>query len=266
MPATAEALLVNDNLCQAMSFYAGANLEGKVQFLPGIRTVFCGRNYPVFNVAILEGWQIGTLRQELNAVSQHFRSLRCGYCFWLCHGLVEPRLLAEIKNTILPERGFYRLSEPPGMLLQGMPPVGPRNKRIEFRQVVDAASRTTFCHLTSHIFEIPFGITTAMYGDADAWGEEFEGWVGYCGQQPVTLALLVYSAGAAGLYSIGTLPEYRKRGFGEATVRWCIDRASEHRGQKAFVLQSSDIGFSLYKRLGFNTVTGFSVFKSRESI
>ncbi len=265
MPASTEALLVESNLRQAMSFYAGANPEARLHNLPGVLAVFCGRNYPVFNVALLNEFREGHLKKELFATSQYYRSLHSGFCFWLCEDLVEPRLLSEIKTTIFPERGFSQLSDPPGMLLRGLPAPPRTLPAIEFRPVNDAPSRSTFCHLTSQVFDIPFGMANAMYGGQEAWTEEYEAWVGYVNAQPVTLALIVYSQGAAGLYSVGTLAPFRKQGFGDATVRWCVARASESRGAQNFVLQSSDIGLSLYRRLGFQKVTKFTVFKFKDT-
>ena len=266
MPASTEALLVNSNLRQAMSFYAGANPEAKLHNLPGLLTVFCGRNYPVFNVGLLNEFREGHLKTELFAASRYYRSLHCGFCFWLCEDLVEPRLLSEIKNTIFPERGFFQLSDPPGMLLRGLPAPARSLPEIEFKPVNDAASRSTFCHLTSHIFDIPFAMANAMYGAQEGWTEEYEAWLGYVNGQPVTLALIVFSEDAAGLYSVGTSASFRKQGFGEATVRWCIARAAQSRGSRNFVLQSSDVGLSLYRRLGFQKVTNFTVFKFKDKL
>ena len=266
MADISDALLVDRNLREAMSFYAGVNEESRIHSLPGVIAIFCGRNYPVFNIALLETRRPGDLKTEINAATAHYRNLHSGFCFWMCHDLVEPRLLAEIRNTVFPAKGFSKLSEPPGMLLTGPPP-SPKRKpsALIFKKVEDAASRISFSHLTSVIFEIPFGITQAMYASAAGWTEEYEGWIVFENNTPVALALIVFSPGAAGFYSIGVLPNLRKKGIGEATLRWCIKRAQQVQGRDRFVLQSSDAGLPLYKRMGFKEVTRFSVFKSREN-
>ena len=115
------------------------------------------------------------------------------------------------------------------------------------------------------IFEIPFGITQAMYASAIGWAEDYEGWIIFENDNPVALALIVYSTRAAGFYSLGVLPHLRRKGIGETTLRWCIERSYKTRGSNRFVLQSSDAGLSLYRRLGFKEVTRFTVFKSREN-
>ncbi len=264
MTSLSDALLVDRNLREAMSFYAGVNEESRIHHLPGVLAIFCGRNYPVFNIALLEARGKGNLKAEVNAALAHYRSLHCSFCFWMCHDLVEQNFLAEIRNTVFPAKGFFKLSEPPGMILT-TPPPQPKRKQppLVFKKVEDPSSRTTFCHLTTMIFEIPFGITQAMYGSALGWTEEYEGWIAFENNQPVAIALIVYSPGAAGFYSIGVLPYLRRKGIGESTLRWCMQRA-ERKGSNRFVLQSSDAGLPLYKRMGFKEVTRFSVFKSRE--
>jgi ribosomal protein S18 acetylase RimI-like enzyme len=54
----------------------------------------------------------------------------------------------------------------------------------------------------------------------------------------------------AGIYSVGTLPEFRGRGFGVAVTRAAIEEA-RRRGYRLCVLQSSPKGYPLYRRLGF---------------
>ena len=265
MADISDALLVDSNLREAMSFYAGVNAESRIHHLPGVTAIFCGRNYPVFNIALLDAHLRGDLKNEVNATLAHYRNLHSSFCFWLCHDLVDQKLLNEIRTTVFPAKGFFKLSEPPGMLLTGPPPSPKRTPApLVFKKVEDTASRLTFSHLTSVIFEIPFGITQAMYAPATGWVEEYEGWIAFESNNPVALALIVYSNGAAGFYSIGVLPHLRRKGIGETILRWCMERSYKSKSSQRFVLQSSDAGLSLYKRLGFKEVTRFTVFKSRE--
>jgi GNAT superfamily N-acetyltransferase len=68
--------------------------------------------------------------------------------------------------------------------------------------------------------------------------------------RPVATAIRFTSHRIAGIYTVCTLPEYRKRGIGGAiTLRTAQDGAGE--GCTISGLQSSTIGFPVYERIGY---------------
>jgi len=76
--------------------------------------------------------------------------------------------------------------------------------------------------------------------------------------RPVATAIGVVAGGAAGIYSVATLPEARGRGIGRAvTLAAMLD--GRERGARIGVLESSPMGYPVYRRLGFVDVGGFRV-------
>lgn len=80
----------------------------------------------------------------------------------------------------------------------------------------------------------------------------FQHFVGYFDTTPVTSSTLLLAGGLAGIYDVSTAPQMRHRGCGTAITLACLRMAAE-RGYHHAVLQASEEGEPLYRRLGFAT-------------
>jgi len=67
---------------------------------------------------------------------------------------------------------------------------------------------------------------------------------------PVAASLLFLGAGVAGIYNVGTLEGYRGRGLGTLVTTAAL-AAGKAAGYRVAVLQSSEMGESIYRRIGF---------------
>jgi len=79
-------------------------------------------------------------------------------------------------------------------------------------------------------------------------------WLGRVGGRAVTAAMSFIDGGLVGVYGVATLPEARRRGYGEAITRRALGVAS---GLPS-VLQPSLMGAGLYRRLGYRPFATFS--------
>jgi ribosomal protein S18 acetylase RimI-like enzyme len=75
-------------------------------------------------------------------------------------------------------------------------------------------------------------------------------YLGYLNGKPVSTSTVFYGGGAAGIYDVATLPEVRGKGLGAALTLKPLQDAREM-GYRVGVLQSSEMGFNVYKKLGF---------------
>jgi ribosomal protein S18 acetylase RimI-like enzyme len=79
-------------------------------------------------------------------------------------------------------------------------------------------------------------------------------WVASVDGRPVAAAALFDGAGVAGIYNVVTVPDVRGRGFGRAVTAEAIAEG-RRRGLRTAVLGSSDMGYPVYRSLGFRDVS-----------
>ena len=76
------------------------------------------------------------------------------------------------------------------------------------------------------------------------------GFLAYYDGNPVASSLVLYKTGVAGIYNVTTLEEARGKGIGTAVTLATLIEAKQLGYQNA-ILHSSEMAFSMYKRMGF---------------
>ena len=84
-------------------------------------------------------------------------------------------------------------------------------------------------------------------------------WLGRVEGRPVATSRVSIGGGVAGLYAILTLPTYRGRGIGRAMTLAAL-RAAAGIGYRIGVLQSSDLGYGVYQKLGFRELFTYDIY------
>jgi GNAT superfamily N-acetyltransferase len=254
----AEVRAVANNLLQALRFFGHARASSEIQDLPGVSLIFCGLNYAAFNAALLsqpvEG-DGGELAHLLQMSARQFDSRNLRWTCWVCDDFLTRRALRDA-DRIFNRYGLRPLTQAPGMYTRKLLPPSRKLPSLEVRPVADSRTRTAFAEIMSVGFEIPSGICAAVYGSEFAWTGGLRGYVGFANGRPVTTAAAMLTDDVIGLYSVATLPAYRRLGYAEAIMRQVIEEA----GVDGTVLQSTRLGLSLYERMGYRMVTNFNVY------
>ncbi len=268
---------VDENLRAAMRFFGEASASGEVQSAEPVQLIYSGLDYGVFNIALLT--RPVTSERDLNEIiancGRYYRQRNVRWSFWVCDDLLEPPARRN-NREIFTEAGLRVISRAPGMVASALFPPSRPIPEIECRPVNDAASRSAFTGLTVSCFDIPIGVARAIYERESAWNGLYRGFVGFVKGTPVAIVALVRAGGALGVYSLGTVPEYRHKGYGEALLRAASAsyRAasgddsrdpsdSQTAEQEPMVLESTEAGYRLYRRIGFQDVTNFTVYLTR---
>lgn len=260
-----EFLKVEENLRCAMRFFGEATRQGEVRTLDRIVAMYSGLEYGVFNISLLTraaGANDGGLDAALAEAARYFKQHTKRWSFWLCEDLLDAATRRKARQ-ICHDFGLRPISYPPGMIATKLLPPARPLPRIECRAVTDAKMRCAFAEITSICFEIPPGIATAVYGPEGAWNGAYRGFVGMVEGKAVAIAAIVEAAGALGIYSVATVPAYRRQGYGEALLRAAAAASRSKSSAEPYILQSTEAGHALYRRMGFRDVAKFTVYLTR---
>lgn len=256
------ARTITSNLGEAMRFFGRARPDAEIHEMPGVSVIYCGLDYAAFNAGVMGNSSPGDdaeLERRIEAPARHFESRGLRWSYWYCDDLVGRSLLSRAR-ALLQRHGLVELTDAPGMVAQRLAPPARELPAIEVRAVSDEATRSAFAHITSLSFEVPWTICRDVYGSERAWQGSFRGYVGFVDGLAVSTTAVVVAAGVAGIYSVGTLPGKRGRGYAEALMRDVLDRIRAETGVERTVLQSTRTGFAMYARMGYEPVTNFSVY------
>jgi len=169
-------------------------------------------------------------------------------------------------ETALRARGFETFTTMPGMVLLGDPGTRCQPPALRVRPVVDDEGRRDFLTVAADAYAT-YGAPPAYAADAFAsldsvCAPHIQGFVGYILTLPVAAAAVYVTHGVAGIGWVGTRPEQRGKGYGEA-VTWAAIREGFRRGGAFANLQASPMGRPIYERMGFGTPTEYRVLFGR---
>lgn len=207
----------------------------------------------------------------INQTLGWFKARNAPFCFWWtaagtqptdlghrlqAHGLLDmaeqmTTLAAGIKQTAAGAPGMIAdLSRINEAVMQQTPP------GFVIEEVKDEAGLLAFKHVFVTSYEIPDWAGQAWVDASQTIGIGQTPWrifVGYWHGQPVATNILFIGGGVAGLYGVATTPAARGQGIGAAISLYPLLLAREA-GQQYGALFSTEMGLSVYQRIGFQLV------------
>lgn len=190
----------------------------------------------------------------------HFRSLNIRRLSWLAEEGVPA---IEIKKYLIAHGLTFEESFAIEMAadLMTLPEVLPVPAGLKIIPVEDRETLSKWIHVVSIGFDVPEEFENIWY---DFFVEAvldlpFRSYLALLNGQPVGTSQLFLSAGVAGIYNVSCIPEARGQGIGAAiTLAPLLDaRAMKYR---IGILQASQLGYKVYRRLGFQDFGKLSVY------
>src|SRR5580704_2135739 len=254
---------VEENLRYSFRALAMGRPGADVREIGGISIAASGTSFQMFNAAFFS-CPVGSpedLDRRIAMARVHFRARGLTWSFWACEELLPPKL--RNRSARFFERGGLRGAlQLPGMAADRLLPPKRPLPDLEIRRVADEPTRLAFCDIGCTCFHVPLHWFREIFLWKQLWDGDLVGYVAYADGEPVATAATVMAGGAIGVYNVATLPAHRRRGHGEAIMRYALDRAREASGCERSVLQATEYGLPLYLSMGYKTVTTVRVYAS----
>lgn len=155
----------------------------------------------------------------------------------------------------LAARGLYE-EYAAGMALELSRPQRPRRDpgEVTVERVGSRAALERWCELLCAAFEMPDFVGEAFMGLTLALGLDdaapFRHYLARLDGRPAGTCSMFFGAGVAGLYDIGTIPEFRRRGVATTAAGAALDDARAL-GFRTAILHATADGVGVYRGLGF---------------
>lgn len=184
----------------------------------------------------------------LNRVTKYFQSLGSSLVRFRITPLTRPRTF----SSFLESHGFEKKEEDSIMVFKGGQLEEKLNHEVEVREIseseVDVGNRLAF-----KVFEFPIESKKMFDKFVLDWmqkgGRYF---VGYVGGKPVGTSFLFSLMKTGGIFTVGTLKEYRKKGIGTTLTAHALMESIKG-GNDLHTLQTAKGGNAerLYRKVGF---------------
>lgn len=191
---------------------------------------------------------------DVDRISARFRERSTPFRWWLTP-LTRPVHL----ETLLLERRFRHVYDANGMVadLAKTPFDGPLPQGLTIRRLTNIVELEAWLDVIIPTFSRPDeerGVWREAFGffgfeESSTWAH----FVGFVEDRPVSTTSVLLAGELGGIYHVATLPQARGRGIGRAVTLAAMKHARDRGAQRA-VLQSSEMGFGVYRSIGFEDV------------
>jgi GNAT superfamily N-acetyltransferase len=236
------ARLADENLAASWAVL-GATMGATVAEVGPLTLVSTGIALPFFNGAYLLA-PTDDSQRLVTAAIEFFAKQNVPWLLWVREGLC-PAMLDAGRAA-----GLRGASGPPAMGLDPIPtiPASPPGLTIEIATTTDALAE--HAAVLRDGFEMPPAIVDRLIRPALLEQPNAAALVGRIDRTPVSCSLVTVTGTTAGIYNVATPAAFRGQGHG-AALTWAAVAEGVRRGCTRAVLQASQSGYPVYRRMGF---------------
>lgn len=234
------AIFTNYAQADNTEFYFGSNM---IRFVTGVA-------FPLFNGVIRSQLQPEEIDLTISETLEYFSAKQLPMLWWTGPATQPPNL-----SKYLEAQGLSNIGVLPGMAidLSALPQEKPLSADFVITPVSDQQSLKYWTQVAAIGFEVPdtqwdtfFNLELSLGWESD----KYIRFIGYENGLPVATSALYLDGQVAGIYFVATVPEARKKGFATAIVLAALHKA-RILGYHVGTLQASQMGVSIYQRMGF---------------
>jgi len=225
---------------------------------PGLTISWPNTDFPFYNALFLTEQlsDAQVLQDRVEAAAAYMRSRPNGGLFVLCLDNVSGTA-KEALSTILTQAKLVQALPMTGMAGNVLPMAAPGHPELRFKRILDEATIQHFAELNCVSYGVPVETGSSLVKEHSLWDQHAYGFVGYAGDKAVSTATAIINESCLFLFLVATMPEARRKGYGEAVVRLALQTAYEATGISRTVLHATDAGYPLYLRLGYQPTVKF---------
>jgi len=225
---------------------------------PGLAISWPNTDFPFYNALFLTEHLMDAqmLEDRVQQAAAYLRAHQKSGLFVVCLDNVSGPAKKTLA-TVLAGAKFVQAIPMTGMAGDILPIEAPGHPALRFERIGDDRTIQEFAQLNCIAYNVPIEASHSLVKEHTLWHEHAHGFVAYEGHTPVSTATAVINEGRLYLFLVATLPEARRKGYGEAVVRHALQAAHTATGIRRTVLHATEAGYPIYQRLGYRPTVKF---------
>ena len=241
---------IEENLAEFCALFRNWE-QAEIHVSPEIMWTMTDIPFPLFNGIFQARLDPEQVNETIEAAMARAQSGNVPVLWW-----TGPATRPVDLGATLVSHGFAPIGGPPGMAmdLRALPADTPAPAGLTIEQVDTEDTLKLWSQIFGAGFGFPEFIADAFYSFIASQGlaadQPLRNYIGWLNGEAVGISSLLLGAGVAGIYNVATLPAAQRQGIGSAMTLHPLHEA-RLMGYRAAVLQSSDSGIGVYRKLGF---------------